>query len=271
MEQQDAHDPGERELMPDPQSADAAEEGPEDTFELELDGKVHTLPSELKGAFLRQADYTRKTQELAAHRRALQAEREAMAAHGQAQSVAASDRAHLAALDRQVAGFGGVDWQGLSRADPQRAQALWAQLEQTKGLRDRYAYAVTHHETRRQIDAAREAAEAMAQTGHVLSREIDGWSPEVAAKLVDYAKGCGVSHDELAQMADPRLWKVLHKAWKADQASRQDEAAATAVRAQAVRPAVLVAGAAAGAGGVRDELNTKEWMQRRNDAVRKGR
>jgi hypothetical protein len=38
-----------------------------------------------------------------------------------------------------------------------------------------------------------------------------------------------------------------------------------------VRPAVLVSGAAAGGGGVRDELATKEWMKRRNDAVRRGR
>ena len=41
--------------------------------------------------------------------------------------------------------------------------------------------------------------------------------------------------------------------------------------AQAVRPAVTVSGSAAGGGGVRDELGTKEWMQRRNDALRKGR
>ena len=72
-------------------------------------------------------------------------------------------------------------------------------------------------------------------------------------------------------MADPRLWKVLHKAYQADQASQQAGAANAAAKAQAVRPAVTVAGSAAGGGGVRDELGTKEWMQRRNDALRKGR
>ena len=55
------------------------------------------------------------------------------------------------------------------------------------------------------------------------------------------------------------LWKLLHKAWRADQAVQQD----AQVQAQALRPAVRVAGAATG-GGVRDELGTKEWMARRN-------
>jgi hypothetical protein len=34
---------------------------------------------------------------------------------------------------------------------------------------------------------------------------------------------------------------------------------------------VIVTGAAAGSGGVRDELGTKEWMRRRNEQLRKGR
>jgi hypothetical protein len=245
------------ELEPAPEG----EGGEPETFELELDGEVHELPAALKGAFLRQADYTRKTQELAEHRRAVEAERAALAEHRQALEGAASDRAHLAGLDDQLARFAGVDWQGLSQADPGRAQALWAQFQQTRALRAQYANAVSHHSSRTEVEAAREAAERMAETGRTLQREIEGWSPEVAAKLVEYAQAFGVSLEELAQIADARLWKVLHKAYVADQASQRDAAA----RAQAVRPAVQVAGAAGSAGGVRDDLATREWMRRRNE------
>jgi hypothetical protein len=248
----------------DPQDTD-------DTFDLEVDGQVHTLPGVLKGAFLRQADYTRKTQELATHRREAEAERRALAEHRQALRGESSDRAHLAALDDQLADFEGVDWETVSQADPRRAQALWAQFQQTQALRDQYAYALSHHEARSQLEAAREAAEQMAETGRTLQREIDGWSPEVANKLVEYAQAFGVTLEELSQMADPRLWKVLHRAYQADQASQQDGAAKSAVQAQAVRPAVLVSGAAAGGGGVRDQLATKEWMARRNAQMAKGR
>ncbi|MCA6256316.1 MAG: hypothetical protein IM665_14825, partial [Phenylobacterium sp.] len=41
-----------------------------DWSEIEVDGEVWLAPPVLKSAFLRQADYTRKTQELAERRRA---------------------------------------------------------------------------------------------------------------------------------------------------------------------------------------------------------
>jgi hypothetical protein len=111
----------------------------------------------------------------------------------------------------------------------------------------------------------------MAETGRTLQKEIDGWSPEMAAKLVDYARTHGVTLEELSQQDDPRVWKILHRAYQADAATQRDGAAKAAAQAQAVRPAVMVSGSAAGGGGVRDELATKEWMQRRNELVRKGR
>jgi hypothetical protein len=106
----------------------------------------------------------------------------------------------------------------------------------------------------------------MAETGRQLSREIDGWSPEVAARLVEYAAAFGVTREELAQTADPRLWKLLHRAFQAEMAGRD------AARAQAVevRPAVTVAGRGEAA-GVRDALSTREWMRRRNEQAARGR
>lgn len=255
-----------------PVEADACEPdedqgGEPDTFEMELDGKVHTLPAALKGAFLRQADYTRKTQELAEHRRALEAERAAVAAQGRAHEGASSARIQLAAIDHQLAGFQGVDWQGYARQDPQAAQALWRRREGLHQAREQLATTVAHHEHGRKLQAAQQAAQAMADTGRTLSKEIDGWSPELAGKLSDYAQSHGVTLEELQNASDPRIWKILHKAFVADQAGRGDAAA----RVQGVRPAVSVSGAAASSGGVRDELGTKEWMRRRSEQVRKGR
>ncbi|WP_309091123.1 hypothetical protein, partial [Phenylobacterium sp.] len=217
------------------------------------------LPGALKGAFLRQADYTRKTQELAEQRRALEAERGAW-------QGASADRATLAALERQLEAFEGVDWRALADGEPERAHDLWEAYQDTQRLRDDFAQALSHAERQDELRRAREAAERMAETGRKLSQEIEGWSPETAAKLVEYAQAFGVTLEELAETADPRLWKLLHKAWRADQAGQEELAA----RAQSVRPAVSVAGLATG-GGVRDELGTKEWMRRRNEQMAKGR
>jgi hypothetical protein len=276
MENEDANIAGEDELAHAQQLAgqDAdgppEEEGPDDTFEVELDGQVHTLPGALKGAFLRQADYTRKTQELAEHRRAAEAERRALAERTHAVSQVSRDQVTLAALDHQIEDFADIDWQAYAAEDPEAAQTLWGRLQGLAQARERLAYAVSHHEERSKLQAAREAAEQMAETGRTLQREIEGWSPEIASKLVEYAQAFGVTKEELAQMADPRLWKLLHKAYRADEAGQKDGAARSAAQAQAVRPAVLVSGAASG-GGVRDELATKEWMARRNAQMAKGR
>ncbi len=243
----------------------------EDLFELELDGQVHRLPGALKGAFLRQADYTRKTQELAEHRRAAEAERQALAEQSQAIRRASHDRVTLAALEHQIEDFHDIDWDAYAAQDPQGAQRLWARFQHLSEARQRLAYAVSHHAARSELQAAREAAEQMAETGRTLQREIEGWSPEVAGKLVEYAQAFGVTMEELAQAADARLWKLLHKAYQADQATQQTGAAEAATRAQAVRPAVTVSGAAASGGGVRDELGTKEWMARRNAQMTRGR
>lgn len=238
-----------------------------DTFELEHEGEVHVLPAALKGAFLRQADYTRKTQELAEHRRALEVEREAAAREVAAHRGASADRLQLAALDHQLAEFQQVDWQAHAAQDPHGAQALWAAYQRLAQGREQLAHAVDHHAQRAELQAARDAAEQMAAAGRQLSQEIEGWSPEVARKLVEYAQAFGVTTEELGQTADPRLWKVLHRAWRADEAS-QGEAQA---QARAVRPAVTISGGGAGAGGVRDELGTKEWMRRRNEQMARGR
>jgi len=277
MENEDANIVGEDDLARaqllagedagEPEDQDAAD----DAFEVELDGQVHTLPAALKGAFLRQADYTRKTQELAAHRRAAEAERRALAEQAQAIGRVSQDRVTLAALDHQIDGFRDVDWQAYAAQDPHAAQALWGRFQHLSQARERLAYAVSHHESRRDLQAAREAAEQMAETGRTLQREIEGWSPEVANKLVEYAQAFGVTLEELSQMADPRLWKLLHKGYQADQANRQDGQARSLAQAQSVRPAVQVGAAGAGGGGVRDELATKDWMARRNAQMAKGR
>ena len=254
-----------------PESQEQDGEGDGDTFDVEAGGQVHTLPAALKGAFLRQADYTRKTQELAQHKRALIAEREAVARQAQAVGQGRNGDVQLAALDHQLAELQGVDWRAFAAHDPHAAQALWSRFQALAQSRDSLAESLAHHASRAQLQAAREAAARMAATGQALQREIDGWSPELAAKLVDYARGHGVTLQEMGAADDPRVWKILHCAYQGDSARRQDGAAASAARIQAVRPAIMVSGSAAGGGGVRDELATKEWMKRRNEQMRKGR
>jgi hypothetical protein len=249
----------------DPELAEATEE-------IEHEGQIYKIPSALKGAFLMNADYTRKTQELADHRRSLDGQRRAFEQKAGLMQATAEDRARLAMLDEQLVELEGVDWESYAEQDPEGAQALWRRYQQLDQARERFAWSLAKLEDDSRLAAERDLAEQMAEAGRVLSKEIEGWSPEVAAKLVEYAEAFGVTLDELRQVADTRLWKILHRAHAGEQMIREQEAARNASQVQAVRPAVQVSGGQAAAGGaVRDELGTKEWMRRRNEQAMRGR
>ena len=50
---------------------DDAETQPEDDEEVEYEGKTYKVPKELKGALMKNADYTQKTQEVAEQRKSV--------------------------------------------------------------------------------------------------------------------------------------------------------------------------------------------------------
>jgi hypothetical protein len=239
--------------------------------EIEHEGQFYKIPVALKGAFLMNADYTRKTQELAEHRRALEQGRQELVRRAEAAQSSLQDRARLVALNDQLADFERVDWQAYSAHDPESAQSLWAHYQAMSQTRDQYVHALQHQEQQAQLAAQRQQAEEMVRAGEVLSREIDGWSPEVANKLVEYAGAFGVTLDELRSVADPRLWKILHRAFAGDQLQKQQSAARNTAQMQAVRPAVHVSGSAPVGGAVRDDLATGEWMRRRNEQALRAR
>ena len=238
-----------------------------DVVQVEHEGEVYEVPAALQNAFLAQADYNQKMQGLNGRARELGQRERALSQASEAAEQGLADRARLHVLDLQLTSFQDVDWDALADGDPEHAELLWARFQQTRAARDAFARAMAQAGDRRRLETERRRAEQFAEAGKILSREIEGWSPEVANKLVEYAAAFGVTLDELREVADPRLWRILHKAHSADEAAQRDAQAAQTAQVQAVRPAVTVAGAAAGSGGVRDELGTGEWMRRRSAQV----
>ena len=242
----------------------AEDEAAPELHQIEHDGQTYQIPAALKGAFLMQGDYTRKTQELAEHRRGLEAERKAFDHHSETAHANIADRAQLHLLEEQLARFQEADWEALAEQDPEQAQGLWTQYQQVSELHDRYAWKMAHHAHRGQLEAERAAAAQLTETGKVLAQKIEGWSPEIAGKLVEYAGAFGVTLDELREIADPRLWQILHRAHLGDEAAKQQATGRQMEQTQAMRPAISVSGAAVAGSSVRDEMATKDWMARRN-------
>ena len=243
----------------DAEAEDAEAEDRADWSEIEVDGQVWLAPPALKSAFLRQADYTRKTQELAERRREAQAEHEAAGAH-----IAGRARLHL--LDEQAQALDGLDWPALEAADPGRARALRERRLGLAETRERLAFdlARKEHETRMANEAAE--AEAVLATGRALSEQIEGWSPALAAQLADFARNFGVEADELRQINDPRLWRILHRAHLGETLARRLAEADRQAARPLVRPAADPGRPGSGVPGLDDRMETGEWMRRRNAA-----
>ena len=248
----------------DAEAEDAEAEDRADWSEIEVDGQVWLAPPALKSAFLRQADYTRKTQELAERRREAQAEHEAAGAH-----IAGRARLHL--LDEQAQALDGLDWPALEAADPGRARALREQRLGLAETRERLAFdlARKEHETRMANEAAE--AEAVLATGRALSEQIEGWSPALATQLADFARNFGVEADELRQINDPRLWRILHRAHLGETLARRLAEADRQAARPLVRPAADPGRPGSGVPGLDDRMETGEWMRRRNAAGQRER
>lgn len=220
QEQEASAKTNEAEVLDDENASDAEPE----TVELEINGELYEVPKELKDGYLRQQDYTRKTQELAVERQTIQEQRQAVEAErqavlNQAQAYQQNFQIHaqVAAIDQQIAQYSQVDWQQLVENDPVEAMKLDKSLRDLKDMRNGMVQQAIA--TQQQMDyAQQQQIAALIQEGKQrLSERIPNWSPEVANSLREYGSQIGFSADELNGIYDPRHVEVLHKAFLYDQ------------------------------------------------------
>lgn len=251
------------ELNADTEGDDGATE--EELEEIEREGKKYRIPKALAPELMMQADYTRKTQEVAATRAELEARATAIAQQAEAVAALREDYGKLHGLKSQVEAYSKVDWAALNAEDPANAQAHWMQYQTLKDAYQSAEQDVSKKEASRLQEQQQEAAKRMEEAGRVLSREIPGWSPELANKLVETATSkYGVTIEELREISDPRLWKMLHDAHFGVEQRTKQKTAQTITKQAAVTPAVQTRGGSFSGAGLHDNLPTAEWVRRRN-------
>lgn len=241
-----------------------APEPEDDLDEVEHQGRVYRLPRALSETLSLGADHAARTKELEQHRAAVAERAETLEA-------TLETRARMHAAETQLAAYQGVDWEALSREAPARAQTLWSEFQALAHAHERLGWALERRQDQARVQAEQDLARRLTETGRTLAREIEGWSPEVASRLVDYAAAFGVSLDELREIADPRLWRILHRAHEGETALKAQAQARQAAEAKDLRPAVTFSGQAPPPGTVRDDLATADWMRRRTEQTRRAR
>ncbi len=259
----------------------------DESEELEHDGQKFRLPKEvaaaIKPSLMMHADYTRKTQQIAEERKAIEAARSQIGVANQEvidlrASIITEER-RAKALDEQIEEYKKVSpaqWAHWQTQDPAAAASAWHQYQALRDARTEAAQAVeagrrtlSEKETAaletQRVQRAKQIEEGQA----VLARDIKGWGPELAGKLADFAeRDFGVSRQELAQITDPRFIKLLHRAYSETQAAKTKQAATRVQAAAAVKPTPKVGGTTIPPKGLDDRLSPEEWMRRRNEQVR---
>jgi hypothetical protein len=79
----------------------------------------------------------------------------------------------------------------------------------------------------------------------------------------------GFTADELRQVTDPRVIKLLHAAWAGHQLQLKSAAATKAANSEAAKPLPTVSGNTPAEKGLSDKLSVDEWMKRRNAQLKR--
>lgn len=212
------------------QVAEDAEQSVEDDADadledLELDGKKYRVPKELKRGFLRQDDYTRKTQELAEERKVTQSRIDNAIKMVESAERYEKQIGFIAAIDAELAQF---DQQTLLRLRQEDPNAYAQRVADLQLLQQHRFNAVTglqqlqsqHREAfNRELSMLRETNEKE------LSRRIKGWSSDTASAVEKYALDYGFPKEQIEQAVD---WKQREILWKAMQYDNLKKAKADA-------------------------------------------
>lgn len=169
----------------------------------------------LQKAALRQADYSRKMNEVSAKEKAAvqrleQAERLAGGVEKYAEAMAS-----IRVIDQQIKQFEAVNWQQLRQDDPAQYAALATDMQTLRLSKQQAEQAAqgigSTIEQERQAGFAQER-QAMTQA---LQKEFKDWAAASDA-ICQYAAQAGVQEKTLATLTDPALVLALEKARKYD-------------------------------------------------------
>ena len=226
--------------------------------DVEYDGKQYKIPPELKGALLRQQDYTQKTQHLAEMRKQAEAQLEAIKAASDADEASAEIKADLRTVDKSLKQYENVDWGRFAAENPAQAQAAMLQYQQLQMHRQQLADGLnTHEQTKRQAsEQARYAALAQAKAD--LLQAMPDFNADVAREIVaSTVSHYGYSPDEINAITDPRQVRILRDAmsWRKSQeaATKAAKAVTAPTQTQTVKPSSKKTVNP-------DKMSTAEWM-----------
>lgn len=201
---------------PEVDEADQPEPDPEDEFEeFDWNGKKVKAPRGLKDGLMMQADYTRKTQEVANTRKEL----EERAARLDQQFAASEEyldaRADLRMVAKELERFEGFDWSAYQQArmtDPLQADEAWNYAQHLRAQKAQLEGVVQQHESSRTASVQQEIAKRMQETHEHVKANLKGWTPDTDKQVIDFALSKGVTREQMQNLMNPLVYEMLYLA-----------------------------------------------------------
>ena len=248
------------------QSEDEDDDLEEDLDGLKVRGKKDQI-ERLKAERLMQADYTRKTQEVAEERKRSEYERQVFETEKQVHMQNLQEVATMRAIEMQLQSFGQVNWQQLADQDPVQAMKLDHQMRALQSQREQLRASVAQRHEQFTQAQQQEAARQLAEGQKVLQRDIPGWGPQLASKLSAFALANGYTEREVAAIRSPAMVRSLYREYQVAEAKKQ----ATRRTPQVQEAPVTRVNSASKSRAVTDpdKLSTEQWLKWRNAQVKR--
>lgn len=199
------------------EESDPEDDG-ETAYTIKVDGQeVEVTLAELKKGYSRTADYTRKTQEASAMRKAAEAE----AIESRALREQYAQRLEQIDAILQEADGPEPNWDRLRVEDPIEFAAQWAEHQRRGEVKKQVQFEQQRVQQLRAAEQHKALAAQLAEARQKLVQAIPEWKDEAKAKaeraaMKEYGKKIGFTDDELGQVADHRAVVLLRKAMKYD-------------------------------------------------------
>jgi hypothetical protein len=217
---QDGGEPQPEQTEGDPAPAPIEEPGDEGQITIDPEAPIFEIPvkggepekvslKELEGGYMRQKDYTQKTQELARARDQLQEE-----VRKSVEPTVQAYQQHLGILQQAVIAtimpeMHNVDMERLAQEDPSRYVALSAKFQKAQQL-------VGQIQQQQQQLAAQANQQTAERSRRALSDPVTGiadWNDEMYTGIIkEGSRAYGFAPDEVAAVVDHRMIRVLHDA-----------------------------------------------------------
>lgn len=231
----------EEEYQPDPQpvpEGDEAEEveakeeqeEAEEFVQIEIDGEVLEVPERYKDYFLRQQDYTQKTQELSAERKALEVRTGEVDLRAKDYEFANSvwddvlEAQQKQALAQQYNQYLRDNVDNLSSTEIEKIRLA---IQDAEGDAQRIAAEVQQKQAEHQQARQQSQQELLNKGTEVLKSRIPNWGADEMKKVHDFALSAGYTSAEVDSILDPRHVEML---WKASQFDALKQGSAQAVK-----------------------------------------